>query len=298
MTKVLNRETSELFRSYRESRRDVFLEETQRFIQGYGCTHQELNAVFRVCVARAKALRAPTGRKRGRPRAGEGLTAEPPSRPLESGQAQFIAGAPYELWERDWREHGWFREVCMVLSDFPANRPLLLEQINLFISEANQREIQDIRRTVKERRPTAKREKRGRPSVSKNDQIASDSIRVAWMRHIECMSWKQIAAALPSYWHDEKFKTLRNLEDYLAASIYRAIPPSYERVSAAGREIAPGALDSRQLQAHIGYRTGLPFNTHPLECKKIVAALWPRGRTADSLLFERAFAYRQKKRTV
>ena len=106
------------------------------------------------------------------------------------------------------------------------------------------------------------------------------ALRVAWMRHVDGRTLRQITHAFPLYWHDEKFKTFRNLEGYLAAAIWRAIPSNYVRQSANGREIAPGALDSMPLQKLIRWHTGLPFDSHPEESKRIVQALWPRGLAA------------------
>jgi hypothetical protein len=95
---------------------------------------------------------------------------------------------------------------------------------------------------------------------------------------------------------DSVKRQLRRLEDYLAAAIWRAIPSSYMRVTGTTREIAPGALDHKPLQTYIRLNTGLPFRTHPDECKRIVQVLWPHGSVADWELFERGFSYRQKKR--
>ena len=80
-------ETIALFRKYGEIHRDVFLEEEivgvsggLGFIGGHGSTREELDAILRSCIERGKALRAPTGRKRGRPRGSNGRIRQAMSR--------------------------------------------------------------------------------------------------------------------------------------------------------------------------------------------------------------------------
>jgi hypothetical protein len=146
----------------------------------------------------------------------------------------------------------------------------------VFIRGADKKELAEIRqRIAKDAR--IKRPRRGQPEVHTNENIMATALRVAWMRHVDGKKWLEIASVLPEYSPDEKFKTLRNLEDYVAAAIWRAIPASCIRETVAGREIAPGALDRKKAQAYIQFETGLPFISNPEQCKKIVTALWERG---------------------
>lgn len=314
---TLKPEIAELFRKYRESDRHIFLEVIlwpSGFIAGAACTADELDAIYTACVARARKLRAPRGRKRGRPRTGTPLVNDAPHEPVVSELAMWLAGggSDEKLLSRDQRQHGWFRDVWMVCGDRLASRLLLLEQTCLFIDGANMSEVRAIRQAVSKRRRTVRRSQRGRPDVRIDEELMGRARQVAWMRVIDRRSDEKIAneldmpliesvrnpsglIELPGNLESVK-RQLRRLEDYLAAAIWRAIPLSVVRVSGTGREIAPGALDSKSLQTYIWHRTGLPFRTHPEECKCIVRELWPRGSAADSELFERGFAYRQKKR--
>lgn len=286
---TLKPETVELFRKYREAHREVFLDEIDRFIWGANHTLQEHAEVRKVCVERGKGLRAPSGGKRGRPRGttkescpdGESSSLQQSDRNIAHAEQ----GVENEL-DKDWMEHGWFRTVCMFLGDVPANRPLFLREILLFILDADKRELALIRKRVAEY-ATVKRPKRGRPDVRTDDDIKAASLKVAWMRHVDGKKWREIAAAFPEYSPDDKFKTLRNLEDYAAAAIWRAMPPNCVRMSASGSEIAPGALESKTTQAYIRFHSGLPFTSHPKECKKIVMQLWKRGMGADWKLVSR-----------
>jgi len=287
---TLKPEAVELFRKYRASDRAVFLDEILTFIWGANHTGEEHSAILKAAVERGKSLRRPTGAKRGRPRgSGKQSPQDGPecdaiqSRPTEHSDS----GADVaEEFARDWKQHRWFRTVCMTLGDFPAKRPLFLTEILTFIRDARRDELAKIRKAVAEQRKTKTRQ-RGRPGVRKDERIMTTALRVAWMRHVEGRTWQQITHAFPQYGHDEKFKTLRNLEGYLAAAIWRTIPSNYTRQSAKGREIAPGALDSRPLQRWIRWHTGLPFDSHPEESKRIVQALWPHGFAVVSKLEKR-----------
>ena len=303
-------ETIALFRKYGEIHRDVFLEEIVGvsgglgFIGGHGSTREELDAILRSCIERGKALRAPTGRKRGRPRGSNGRIRQAMSRSHLSESSSVAQGCVNSQgWDedefaRDWAEHGWFRTVCMVLGDIPANRPSLLEQILLFIQRSNRSELSAIRSCVKKRRLKIKRATAGRPEAQADEQIMVKARVAAWMRYVERKTQKQVATSVGIRRRscDEKFTSIRWLESYLAAAISRAIPASYILVSATGRQIKPGALDHKPLQTYIEHHTGLPFRAYPEECKCIVTALWPQGDLADWRRIKRQLSYRQKKR--
>lgn len=294
---ILKPEVIDLFREYEVSHREVFLDESLRFIRGYGCTRQELAVIRKATVERGKLLRLPKNGRQGRPSRQQESSA--------SGAFEPGLGDPGDsdtsddAFSRDWSRHGGFRTVCMVLGDIPTNRRLFLEQIRGFIDGADKRELAKVRRTVAHRGKD-KRPKRGRPDVWHNEKIMTNARRAAWMRHIEGKKQREIGEALGIQDSSPGWKatTVRRLEDYLAVAIWRAIPDTYIRVSASGREIAPGALDNKYLQTYIGFQTGLPFRSHPEECKCIVEALWPRGNKADWELIERRLSYRRTRRGV
>lgn len=314
----LKPEISELLRTYCESHSNVFLEEVVRpagFIRGAGCTKEELDAIYAACVTRGKELRAPKGRRRGRPSGNNrmALAKVPPDSLILSDLAKYVAGGPQELWDRDQAQHGWFRDVCVALGDVPANRPLFLKEILLFIQDSKARELAVIREAVARQRKKVKRVRRGRPDVRHVEAIMDRAFRVAWMRIVQQRTDIEIAQAIGLRIIEPiRLKNgltsragnlasirrqIHRLEDYFAAQIWRAIPATFTRVSAAGREIAPGALDSKQLQNLIRWHVGLPFDSHSEDCKRIVERLWPRGSRADWELFERGFSYRQKMRS-
>jgi hypothetical protein len=289
---TLKPEAIQLFCEYRKSWREVFLDEIDRFIWGANRTVQERAEIRKACLERGKALRAPSGGRRGRPLS---ANKEPPIEMTQSlpehsdpGTANTEQGTVHES-DQDWAQHGWFRTVCMCLGDIPANRSVFLREILLFILDADKGELAQIRKRVAEY-ARVKRPTRGRPDVRTNDNIMATALKVAWMRHVEHKKWQEIASTLPEYSHDDKFKTLRNLEDYAAATIWRVLPPNCTRLSALGREIAPGALDTKQVQTYIRFYTGLPFDTHAEECKRIVAALWERGADVDGKRLERSIS--------
>jgi hypothetical protein len=204
----------------------------------------------------------------------------------------------------------------MALGDITANRPSFLEQILLFVGDANGQELSAIRKDVAHR--TNSRgfsgliKGRGRPSI-REDEARMYRARIAvWRRVIDGWPFEQIAAALKIKLRKNRFNSkgrieiegnadsvrlhLQRLEQYLAAALWRAMPPNYIRSSAAGSEIAPGALDDKRLQTTLEYGTGLPFRRYPEECKKIASELWPDASLADWELTKRHLSYLHKKR--
>jgi len=314
---ILKPEICELFREYRESKRGVFLEEiVQPFGFVQGASTEEIDAIYSACVRRREELRAPTGVKRGRPRR-KGRHVKPPfSQETRTEVSRFIEGGSQDSNEfervfwRDEAQHGAFRTV-MLSENVPANRPLLLEQILLFMQGADRRELAELRSAVVKRRHSVKRSKRGRPDVREDEGRKYRARKAAWMHIVERRHEREIADALQipiigpvrskaglimKEGNIESVRLeLKRLEDSLAAAIWHAIPPNYTRVSATGRELAPGVLDYKPLRHNIRFRTGLPFDSRPEECKSIVTELWPRGAFAYMQLIERKFSYQQRK---
>jgi len=112
--------------------------------------------------------------------------------------------------------------------------------------------------------------------------------RVAWSHRVERKTWEETALEVGFRWDDDEQQrrtvrwTLQRREDYLAARLYHAVPPSY--VVQCGEhkgDLIPGALDHIPFRQAVWSGTGLPFRTHPEQCKTIVLALWPRASDAD-----------------
>jgi hypothetical protein len=264
-------------------------------------------------MERGKELRAPTGAGRGRSRGSKNRPQKSPestpevSEPGKPESEQYSAGDEFE---RDWAQHSWFRIVCSSCGNFSMNRPLYLQQILLFVAGADAGELAEIRITVV-RQTKMKRSRRGRRGVREHEEIMGRAREVAWRRIIMGQLDLEIAGFLKMPVRDpirsasgltevpgntaSAKRQVQRLEDYLAAAIWDAIPPNCVRVVEGARQIDSGALDDKRLQSFIGHRTGLPFGQYPEECRRIVEALWPRGCAADWRLFERGFAYRQKK---
>jgi len=86
-------------------------------------------------------------------------------------------------------------------------------------------------------------------------------------------------------------------ENYLAAMIWDAAPPSYVVQEGAYRgDLKPGALEHKPLQQLIWIRTGLPFRERPEQCKRIVNELWPRAMRANHEPIKGRMAYRLNKK--
>ncbi|MGB6877589.1 MAG: hypothetical protein WBD87_16315 [Candidatus Acidiferrales bacterium] len=227
-----------LFLDYEASHRDVFLDEILRFIWGANHTRQELNELRKVAVERGKSLRLSTGGRQSQP----SLQQKAPHRekplggPRESEQSYEDDSDADDSFSRDWSRHGHFRTICMALGDIPANRPLFLERILQFVLAADKAELAAIREVVT-RCTKARRGRRGRPSVREDEEIMGKARLVAWMRHIEGKKQREIGEALgiQDSSPDAKATTVRRLEDYLAAAIWRTIPDTTFAPVPAGR---------------------------------------------------------------
>ncbi len=198
-------------------------------------------------------------------------------------------------------EHDHFRDLCVVYGDF--HRAVFLEQILHFVSFARKNELGALREAVQARAAQLRTGgKRGRPSAHDDEALRRLALRVAWQRRVERMTWRQIAKAEGMRVTADNIKqvtlTLQRREDYLAAEISYAVPPSY--VAQDGEhsgDLKPGILDHEPLRQWLRSRTGLPFHTQPDECKKIVLALWPRARKAADKELDRRIAYKQRRKS-
>jgi len=195
--------------------------------------------------------------------------------------------------------HDHFRDLCVIYGDF--HRAVFLEQILHFVAFARKQELDEIRKVVQERAKGLRAGgKRGRPSAQDDEELSYQARRVAWQHHVEGMTWRQIAEAAGIRVTSQNIKqvtrTLQRREDYLAAKISHAVPPSYVVQDGEKQgDLKPGILDHKPLQQILWSRVALPFRTHPDECKKIVRALWPRASEAAFRELDLRFANTQRR---
>jgi hypothetical protein len=193
--------------------------------------------------------------------------------------------------------HLGFRTMCAMYADF--NRPVFLEEILRFVSFAEKQELAAIREAVQARAKGLRLGgKRGRPSAHDDEALRRQALRIAWQHHVKGMTWRQIAEAQAVRVTRSNSKqvtlTLQRREDRLAAEISHAVPPEFVDHHPDRDELKPGALEQKYLQQLLRLSTGLPFHTHPNECRKIVLALWPRGAEAAFKELDQRFAYTRK----
>jgi hypothetical protein len=77
----------------------------------------------------------------------------------------------------------------------------------------------------------------------------------------------------------------------LAAKIWRLLPPGCE-----GGKALEKFLQYRGNQDLLRWETGLPFNSKPDECRRIVLKLAPRGLDAEVAIVERMTKYRSDRK--
>lgn len=227
-------------REYSSKHRDVFLEEIKRFIRAANSTREELAETRKACQSRRQSLRG--NRKRGRP-----LGPKPgSSRNVLNVQAAHHQIDEFESPLND--PHLRFRTDWMMTSDFSYLRPALLQQILLFIADAEKNELAIIRKTVA-RRASRMSKDRGRPDLEEDDQLLYQCRLVTWRRIIDRKDTQEIVMELceKKLWktgivpptrnrdgeetHPGNIQTVRGqlwrLENYLAALIWRAVPLTY-----------------------------------------------------------------------
>jgi hypothetical protein len=172
--------------------------------------------------------------------------------------------------------HGAFRDICTLYGDH--HRAVFLEQIlDSFIRGAVRLEIAAIRKAIRCREANLKTKgaKKGRPRGPEDQDWLRKAFRVAWRRHVLEMNWPDIARGEGLTPNKTAFRTLQRQRDQYAALIWRTLP-----AHASGPDLA-GALKTKTVQLQLRWGTGMPFNTRPEECQKLVLALAPRGRRVD-----------------
>jgi hypothetical protein len=205
--------------------------------------------------------------------------------------------------------HRELRDLCANYADFC--RPVFQTEILKYLRTANRAELKPIRKAVQEREkqlhnhgkslgpseqfdvewlkginlpvtPLQSRgrehSKRGRPRAHSDWDWIAKAGREAWQRHVLGWTWRKIAehAGLrPSKenWQGGE-RILRRRVDQYAALVWNAIPLA-ARGPAGLRE---GSLDDRKTQYCLRDKAGLPFDSHPDHCKKLVLKLALRGQ--------------------
>ncbi len=297
------------WKDYAINDRWVFLDEILNFVGSAGNSKMELKAL-RGAVKERKRILSQT-RKRGGPRGA--------NRPAV-GSSEILVGSLQSqgdsMEEAD--EHREFRDICMVCGDYGQLRHVFLKQILYFVQGADKKELAMIRIAVADRaKSRGLRKKRGRPSVSEvaqmlgvheDDELMHAARVVAWSRRIERKSWSKIAQIVSERFPDRYRNlkknenyiwTLRRIENYLAARIWRAVHSYWvDRAGSYGEKdtLKPGILDLPGVRQCIRSKTGLPFKSHPDQCKRIVKALFPRGSSvATEETVRRVSYFRNKK---
>jgi hypothetical protein len=200
-----------LCRQYAVAHRGVFLDAIKRFIRAANNTKEELLSIRAASKGRRQKLRE--GGKRGRPR---GATRQA----FEIFQANQIDKPESTSNEA----HLGFYSDWMLAGDLAHLRPYLLDQVLMFISGADKRELAVIRTVVAKR---AKRivKKRGRPGLSDDEGLLYQARLVTWLRVIEGKSSDEIATVL----YETKIWKIG------------IIPPTYDKH---GKEIRAGNIQS------------------------------------------------------
>lgn len=237
---------------YREHHREIFLESFLYFFVGhFHCTKTELKKLRTGVKARSQRLRQ-IPRKRGRP---PGKVKSPMQEQIEQRGATFDP-------------HDSFRSVCAIWAD--RDRTALLKQGLLFVETANQKELAGIRKWIAGRERQKWQAHPGQPRALQDDETHQRALQVVWLRYVKHKRWKEIQESLiAAAFGDESFITVRRLQDYFADLIYRKVQPDWITQA--------GGLDGEKTKAYLRFETGLPFDTHPGECKRIVTELWPQG---------------------
>lgn len=180
-----------------------------------------------------------------------------------------------------------------------------MRQILSFVQEGDRPELTAIGKAIAKRvKSPGIRRKRGRPNATDDDELMYQARQVAWWHWVEGKPWDEIALAQGLAWDEENEEqrknvrwTLQRREEYLAAMLWRFVPPGYVVQHGEHRgDFKSGALDDKTLQRLIRFHTGLPFMTHPEQCKQIVQALWPRAWDATFRELKRTLQYARIKR--
>ena len=169
--------------------------------------------------------------------------------------------------------HAHFRDLCLLCDDF--NRGLFLEEIiSRFVRSANHAELKAIREAVSVRaKSISLRSRRGRPRAEDDERWMQQALGHVWQRIVLGWKWPRIAEFSEMSPTKANIRTVQRRCDAYAAALWKALPP----YSDCGLD---EVLANPRVPRLLRSRLGLPFDSHPKECLKIVRALAPRGAKA------------------
>src|SRR5208282_4414890 len=98
------------------------------------------------------------------------------------------------------------------------------------------------------------------------------SLQILWQREILHWPWRKIAAAAGLKPTRPNIRTLRRRCDLYALLVWRATPGRGDDPKALSR-----MLEAKPIQRWCRSHLGLPFDTHPEECKRLVRSRADRG---------------------
>ncbi|HKO06050.1 MAG TPA: hypothetical protein VJW51_14930 [Candidatus Acidoferrales bacterium] len=168
--------------------------------------------------------------------------------------------------------HAQFLDLCLLYGDF--NRPVFLEAIlRFFVEAAGAKELAALRRAVRDRAKTIRSGGRNRrPRGEESRAWLRATLRLVWLREVEHWTWPKIAAAAGMKPTKPNIRTLQRRCDHFAVLVWRATH---------GRGDHPKALrkmlEAKPVQRWYRSQLGLPFDSHPEECKRLVRILVSRG---------------------
>jgi hypothetical protein len=171
--------------------------------------------------------------------------------------------------------HAKFRELCMLYGDF--NRAVFLEEILNFILGfgATKAELSAIRTAVQKRtKQLAKRAQRGRPRAEQSEAWMQSALTAAYRKRVLGWSWSRVTESVGMKPTKPNIRTVqRRVQQYAEFTFDAVAPLNIWEPGQLRRKLRDGVLDSKRVQLQLKSKTGLPFDTRPEECKKLIEAL-------------------------
>jgi hypothetical protein len=181
--------------------------------------------------------------------------------------------------------HDRFRDHCFVYRHF--HRPVLLQEILRFIDASDPAEISAIRGAIQARAKAYRgHRKKGRPAAEKDPEFKRLALTQAWQMHVFGWDWKRVVEADGQRPTKPNHRTRQRRLDRLAGILYDALPLWAKGHEVKGYKCLPlekGLADPR-IQQMIRTKVDLPFDSHPVECRKIVLGLARRDHDASEAI--------------
>lgn len=187
-----------------------------------------------------------------------------------------------------------FRDECLLFRDF--NRPVFLEEMECFIDCASKKELGKLRENIASRAKSLSvvRGNRGRPQGLKDPIWLAKAKLVAWRKHVDEWSWREIAKSEGLKSTKGNTRTPSRRRDRYAGIVWDALTEVLGTLDPSRDRIAQD-LQNLKVQGWLRHKAGLPFRRHPQECTKLVQALMPLGRNASRQEFSRLIESLHKK---